>query len=1016
MIAKRRVFLVIVAWILAFSMCATAFATGGADADAPAEPAAPAAEPAVVTVSISEAQPSEAAAPPAGSADQGPVAADPADTPADPDDPEAGVEPVAPDAGNLSGDGYNTDSGFEVSQNENQDDSAEGAVAVQDDTVIVTPDGDTVIVNPDGEIVDENGNATPEAEQAANDAGVYDQDGYIGEDSVLTTLALNSENEADKEMVEKLLAAIGGGVTEDDLIGASAEEIENLFKEAYPENYDAVMSSLLASVNSIEMDGVQDVELTSNEELLEILSVVLGDITLDVNKTASVPAVAVYDENGNLITDAYEITLTAEGEGGLDVLAALGGEVVGNGAGTKDIILVLDGSGSMEWGIDGQNDKNGEQRWEVLRQSVNSFIDTLTENGVNAQITVVMYSENAGTLGTFDISKDEQGNAPGLDELMSYFKQGTTRETVRKGIVDHGYQGYSEAHQSEAAIHAAEVIGVKDPAEFAATFDVNPESSGTNTDAGYREATAAIQRLQAAGEIDGNVSVVFMTDGQANHYVGKNGNVDVDDGHADATNAASDAIMELLTQNGGNVTLHNVALTGADERDEIYDKISAYMDPDYTGNPYGGSYKTLNAKLNDPENGVDYSIASHARELVWATNKDEMMDAYKGIAQNIALQISEAARVAKEAYVIDVIPAGFEVRIDPADADKLILVGTDAEGNTIIQWNVGDIIAGADPEKISYFVIPKDDTQYGTLFTNDSAILFAKPLGSDEEVAIVMPRPAVSIQPDADPDVAGIYYGEANVGNLMEGNFNIEGGKDSSGADRVQALGTEVDGAFEVVEISNVRIDVGAGEEQLDDASIVKNEEDGSFTVDLGEDRGTVTIDKDGNVRYIPAPGKEWDPAWAGIKIDFDYAIRALGKDSADRMLDDMDGMLSFDANSTATIMISAPATPVDDDDPYVPPTNPPGGGTDPTPTPNPGGGEPGEEPIPLGVPGAEGAEPIPLGVPNEPIPLGAPVEPIPLGVPGTGGMSMTPIAIVALLLAMSLTGWAIMSKKREEN
>jgi len=343
-----------------------------------------------------------------------------------------------------------------------------------------------------------------------------------------------------------------------------------------------------------------------------------------------------------------------------------------------------------------------------------------------------------------------------------------------------------------------------------------------------------------------------------------------------------------------------------------------------------------------------------------------VQDIYEGIAKALASRISEEAIIAANARVIDVVPAGFDVYLK--DGGDVRVAGKDEAGNTILVWEIGGMTAAGEYET-SYFLVPNDPTRYGTAFTNDSAILTCKPVGSAQDVAIVMPRPAVLLGMAANPDETTRSYGSFTAGNL------IAGFPGADTAEKLQAAGTAV-GDVRVTSIRAVTI----GSETFTDISA--DPMTGVITVNLGA-YGALSVDPDGTVRYDA--GGPWNPAWGErFTIGFEYSIAADGSAGDVALLGSgPDGELSFSARSTGSITVLAPP--------------PPGGGGDWEPI-----VYPEDSPEEAFIPDA----PIPAPVPVTPPDQGGPLNP-----PETGSPFLSAIAVGLLLSAAGLSVWAIRKK-----
>ncbi len=664
--------------------------------------------------------------------------------------------------------------------------------------------------------------------------------------------------------------------------------------------------------------------------------IVVGETTIEGDKT--VKEVAVTDSEGNVL-EGYEVTLEAEGTRTDQIFDSEGGVSI---SGKTNVVLSIDITDSM-------GDKLGNSnvtKWEVLKEAATEFIDilygverdgsgnitNLASLNQNVDLSLVVYSGGRNNVVARTVTVTGTGSNvftnDNVTELLTYFTGSASRAGLTGGT------------------------GMLD-------------NAGTNAQAGYMETGELVQALidSSGGSITGdNIHVVFMTDGEANTYYSNPADtttsISYSSNSTQITNAgkrASEAAVDLLEK---GISLHNVVIN---DSNTAANSIATYMDP----NKSGGYFKGL-LDANDPDGEVDYD--NFDINYTWASTPEQIIETYKTIAN----QIVNDAIVAEQAKVIDVVPAGFDIYFVNGNAE-LRVVGTDAEGNTIIEWYIGDLKNGVR-ESTRYFLVPNstlgDAYTYGTAYTNDSAILYAKPIVSGgQEVAIVLDRPAIVLDPFADDDAVTENYTNNFNFNLLNGNSSgASGGStynlkvDSLDTHKLQAVGTTVSNTA-VVSVTNAMI-AGVSVGVTVDGS-------GNWVFENSQVR--VIVKPDGTVTYEQLG--VWPDAWGtSANVTFDYSI-GFTADGNGITLVGSPGTAAASAN----IALNRPTDPGDD-----------GGDDD-----DDGGGD-----IPLGPGG--GSIPLSPGA-------------IPLGAPSTGGaMQIVPLTMLVgalFLLAAMLLLRRIMQK-----
>ena len=600
-------------------------------------------------------------------------------------------------------------------QCEQTDDGAEAAPsAAEGHSVEADPDGSYTYTNEDGtqtKVDNANEGESDEALVITQGEGETAEENRIDNDELCAGAVSN----------EAALAQNGVHIGDYASEGTTtATDPDAFFDDGEP--LDDAIQTPASEVAEGDVFGVLDalgVEPAADAEYL----IEMKDTTVTGGKTVT-QTVEVIDGKES---EAYKVTLTAAAAGGGRVFTQSEesyGVLVG---GKREIVLTIDITGSMDDKIE---KRKQDTKWDVLKLAAQEFLRTV-------------------------YAIDADGNAKNEDvavTLVAYC--GGDSERVSTTI------------KRFTAAEAGTLMQKFAPE--AERFDFTPEDSdmltkgGTNTEAGYLESYNAIEALLARTGEDAtdakDVHLVFMTDGCANSILDENGR-SLSSGATERADArkskeqlagerAAEQAVEILKK---GVSLYNIVINNTD-----LGRIAPYMDPENGTEQKPGYLRERIAQAN-AQAGAEYDqIDADRLHYVAATTKAQIAAAYQEVAESIVNQAADFALVAYNARVIDVVPKEFTVHIDDANKDKLKVVGTDGQGGTILEWEIGDLNNG-DNVSASYFLLPAsnlgEDYKYGTTYTNDSAILYCKPLAKGgEEVAIVLDRPAVTLSaPETSP-------------------------------------------------------------------------------------------------------------------------------------------------------------------------------------------------------------------------------------------------------------------------
>lgn len=227
-------------------------------------------------------------------------------------------------------------------------------------------------------------------------------------------------------------------------------------------------------------------------------------------------------------------------------------------------------------------------------------------------------------------------------------------------------------------------------------------SSGTEPDKGLQQ---AIDLLNAMNRADNrNLGVLLFTDGDAN-YSSKTPTVELE------KKLAEDYYAKVV----------NVSI-GDESQVERYRE---YLDP--TSNNYrGGDDAVLQNRV------VYYNIPNLTDEELAARVTAMFDTAFEEFtSEKVELKtetVTTGIMAAVNAKLIETIPAGFEVH--STDGHTYTVDGVDEKGNTIISFQLDDLMAG-QTQSVSYFTVPiSEDQDIGlTAYTeNANTVLYAEPV------------------------------------------------------------------------------------------------------------------------------------------------------------------------------------------------------------------------------------------------------------------------------------------------
>ena len=346
----------------------------------------------------------------------------------------------------------------------------------------------------------------------------------------------------------------------------------------------------------------------------------------------------------------------------------------------REIVLVLDASGSMDDKIKGSKDK----KITTLKESANKFIENvLTEaNKGKIKIGVVWYAKNAtASCKLTDSVTDlktciDKGIANGGTNVQEGIKVAkglfTTSDNEKSLLVlsDGQPTFYTD---SKGTVHGA---GNADSHE-----DIHLNSDFIVTNKYYSE------------EIRGNVYDGYKT------FIGK----DEQPHRCDYTGYY---VNGYLFPEEHYATKTCDAEFNRTPSQAAKDEVSSF-----TGKVY-----TIGFGVSSNSNAENFlkSIVKNGGSYYSASDSSKLDEAFKSIEKNIDV-------VAKNLTITDVVPKTFEVDVDALKATyrDAVTISYDKDGQTIITYNFKEL-SSKYPEELTFKVTAKKD-YYGSMYTNNTA-------------------------------------------------------------------------------------------------------------------------------------------------------------------------------------------------------------------------------------------------------------------------------------------------------
>lgn len=347
----------------------------------------------------------------------------------------------------------------------------------------------------------------------------------------------------------------------------------------------------------------------------------------------------------------------------------------------REIVLVLDASGSMNEKIQGSKD----EKITTLKESANKFIENvLTEaNKGKIKIGVVWYAENATascklTNNVTDlkacIDKGIANGGTNVQEGIKVAKDLFTTNNNEKSLLVLSDGQPTFYTDSKGTVHGA---GNADSHE-----EISVDSYFIETNKYYSE--------ELRRDVYDGYKIFIGTNGQEHrcdytgYYITRNNHRDVEN----YTTITCDAEFNRTPSQAAK------------------DEVSSF-----TGKVY-----TIGFGVSSNSNAESFlkSIVKNGGSYYSASDSSKLDEAFKSIEKNIDV-------VAKNLTITDVVPNTFVVDVDALKAKygDAVTISYDKDDQTIITYNFKEL-SSKSPEELTFKVTAKKD-YYGSMYTNNTA-------------------------------------------------------------------------------------------------------------------------------------------------------------------------------------------------------------------------------------------------------------------------------------------------------
>lgn len=368
-------------------------------------------------------------------------------------------------------------------------------------------------------------------------------------------------------------------------------------------------------------------------------------------------------------------------------LSVTGSEVTSQN--TADVILAIDLSNSMT--------NNKSKSLAITKAAANDFITTTLNTNAdgNVRVAVVAYGEHSYAYDFKNSQWDKIGSIKG--DADTYF---TKDQTTAANVIN------SETFKPKG---------------------IAGDSGGTNTEGGF-----LVCRDVMNTSISENKITIFMTDGVPTYYYdGNNYTEDLSGSGSSVSNSTfNEAVDAALALKADGSTIYTIGLLTGYETNSANMNCANYLLSD------ADSY-TRTERWNNIRYTARTDADAYPAQYVAVTNADTAAKDIAKVYENLAVKVNDLAN----GSVTDIIPANFTLtageQAELETAGATVIVNED--GTTKILWPVA---LNKEEKQLSYNITPKDN-QYGTAFTNESAVL--EYTVGDEKKTETFPQPDVLI-------------------------------------------------------------------------------------------------------------------------------------------------------------------------------------------------------------------------------------------------------------------------------
>lgn len=182
----------------------------------------------------------------------------------------------------------------------------------------------------------------------------------------------------------------------------------------------------------------------------------------------------------------------------------------------KEVVLVIDNSGSMKWDLDGNFPSNLQSRMEIIKEAANNFVDSLAEFG-NIKLSVVIYSSRADVYNSnsplLDLSNS--GNVSSIKGYIDLMyvdnnNKSNTGDAIRRGH-------YTLENGNDSAEKYLVLLSDGDPTTYSYRGEGNNRSffkeDGDDFKIASSDGTALDYAKIMAGKLDADTQNFFISIG-----------------------------------------------------------------------------------------------------------------------------------------------------------------------------------------------------------------------------------------------------------------------------------------------------------------------------------------------------------------------------------------------------------------------------------------------------------------------------------------------------------------------